>query len=227
MKYEILGNDLPFVQFELEAGESLITQTGGMSWMSSTMKMETNFKGGLTGTFARLLTGESLTLTTYTAMSNHQKIAFSTTFAGSIIPLTLNGEVEWMAQKSAFLVSTPEVQLSTAWTQRVSAGLFGGEGFILQRLSGEGVVFLEASGTVMRKELGEGEVLYVDTGNLVAFSETVEFDIETIKGFKNVFLGGEGVFLTRLTGPGVVLLQSHTLSDLAFALMPFFPLSQS
>ncbi|MFR6473180.1 MAG: TIGR00266 family protein [Turicibacter sanguinis] len=223
MKTSIFGNDLPGVSIVLDKGESVYTQSGGMAWMDNGITMNTNIKGGLMKGIGRMFSGESLFMATYTSSLPNQEIVFASTFPGKIIELDLVPGQDWICQKSSFLVGEPGVNLSVEWTRRVSAGLFGGEGFILQRLSGHGKVFLEVAGSVVKRELKPGEVIKVDTGNVVGFDRQVKYEIETVKGFKNIFFGGEGLFLTKLTGPGTVYLQTLTLQNVASRLLPFIP----
>ena len=223
MKTSIFGNDLPGVSIVLDKGESVYTQSGGMAWMDNGITMNTNIKGGLLKGIGRMFSGESLFMATYTSSLPNQEIVFASTFPGKIIELDLVPGQDWICQKSSFLVGEPGVNLSVEWTRRVSAGLFGGEGFILQRLSGHGKVFLEVAGSVVKRELKPGEVIKVDTGNVVGFDRQVKYEIETVKGFKNIFFGGEGLFLTKLTGPGTVYLQTLTMQNVASRLLPFIP----
>ncbi|MTL73561.1 TIGR00266 family protein [Turicibacter sanguinis] len=223
MKTSIFGNDLPGVSIVLDKGESVYTQSGGMAWMDNGITMNTNIKGGLMKGIGRMFSGESLFMATYTSSLPNQEIVFASTFPGKIIELDLVPGQDWICQKSSFLVGEPGVNLSVEWTRRVSAGLFGGEGFILQRLSGHGKVFLEVAGSVVKRELKTGEVIKVDTGNVVGFDRQVKYEIETVKGFKNIFFGGEGLFLTKLTGPGTVYLQTLTMQNVASRLLPFIP----
>ena len=227
MKTNIFGNDLPAVSITLDKGESVYTQSGGMAWMDQGITMNTNLKGGLIKGIGRMFSGESLFMATYTSTMPHQEIVFASTFPGQIIELDLTPDRDWICQKSAFLVGEPSINLSVEWTKRVSAGFFGGEGFILQRLSGNGKVFLEAAGSVVKRELKSGEVIKVDTGNVVAFNRSVSYEIEMVKGFKNIFFGGEGLFLTKLTGPGTVYLQTLTMQNVASRLVPFIPTSSN
>ena len=223
MKTSIFGNDLPGVSIVLDKGESVYTQSGGMAWMDNGITMNTNIKGGLMKGIGRMFSGESLFMATYTSSLPNQEIVFASPFPGKIIELDLVPGQDWICQKSSFLVGEPGVNLSVEWTRRVSAGLFGGEGFILQRLSGHGKVFLEVAGSVVKRELKPGEVIKVDTGNVVGFDRQVKYEIETVKGFKNIFFGGEGLFLTKLTGPGTVYLQTLTMQNVASRLLPFIP----
>ncbi|MEL7601538.1 MAG: TIGR00266 family protein [Bacillota bacterium] len=222
MQYLIFGGNFPAVSFRLEQGESIYTQSGGMSWMTSGMQMETNMRGGLMKGLGRMLSGDSLFLANYTAMAPNQEITIASTFPGAILPIDVSqGEI--IAQKSAFLCAQPGVTLSMHVVKGIGAGLFGGEGFILQRLSGQGLAFLEIDGSVCEKTLAPGEVLIVDTGNIAAYEARVQYEVTMIKGFKNVLFGGEGLLNTRLTGPGKVWLQTMTMPGFAGRIVPFLP----
>ena len=216
MKYEILGKTVPVVEATLNQGETMYTQSGGMSWQTQGIKMSTNARGGVMKSLGRIFTGESIFMSSYTAEIDGAKIAFATTVPGDIMPLNLsqlpNGII---LQKGAFLCAEDDVELKVKFTKRFSAGLLGGEGFILQEAKGNGMLFLEIDGDPIIKDLQPGEVLKVDTGNVVAFESTVSYEIETVKGLGNIFLGGEGLFLTRLTGPGKVIIQSQNFADFA------------
>lgn len=222
LKYEIFGGNLPAVSIKLETGQSIYTQSGGMLWMTSGITMETNMKGGLGKGLGRMFSGDSLFMATYTANAPSQEIAVASSFPGSILDLTMNGG-GIIAQKSAFLCAEPNVTLSAYVTRSVGAGLFGGEGFVLQRLTGFGKVFLEVDGSLVERQLAPGETLKVDTGNIAAFEESVAYQAEMVKGFKNILFGGEGLFLSTLTGPGKVWLQTMTLPGFAKKLIPFLP----
>lgn len=222
LKYEVFGGNLPAVSIKLETGQSIYTQSGGMLWMSSGITMETNMKGGLGKGLGRMFSGDSLFMATYTANAPGQEIAVASSFPGSILDLTMNGN-GIIAQKSAFLCAEPNVTLSAYVTRNIGSGFFGGEGFVLQRLTGFGKVFLEIDGSLVERNLAPGETLKVDTGNVAAFEESVTYQAEMVKGFKNILFGGEGLFLTTLTGPGKVWLQTMTLPSVAKKLTPFLP----
>ena len=224
MDYKIIGNTLPAVEINLNKNESMYTQSGAMAWRTPYIKMETNTKGGLMKGIGRMFAGDSLFMNTYTAEQDNQTIAFSSTVPGAIVPINLNpGHPGLIAQKGAFLCAEANIQLKITFRKKLSAGLFGGEGFILQDITGTGNVFLEIDGDKVIKELQPGEVLKVDTGNIVAFEKTVQYDIETVKGFKNIFFGGEGLFLTKLTGPGKVILQTQNIYDFAGKIISLMP----
>lgn len=216
MQYKLVGNTMPAVEVMFDApGESMYTQSGGMAWMTEGIKMDTNTKGGLLKGVGRMFAGESLFMATYTAEQAGARIAFASTVAGEVLPINIGETGGFICQKGAFLCAEPTVDLSVAFTKRFSSGFFGGEGFILQDIIGKGMVFLEIDGDKVIKELAPGEVIKVDTGNVVGFEKTVTYEIETVKGLKNIFLGGEGLFLTRLVGPGKVILQTQNFNDFA------------
>lgn len=224
LKYTVFGENLPAVSIRLDAGESIYTQSGGMVWMDGGIVMETNMKGGLMKGLGRMFSGDSLFMATYTSNAPDQEITVASSFPGAIIDVDLNGNAI-IAQKSAFLCAQPNVTLSAHVTRGIGAGLFGGEGFILQRVSGTGKVFLEIDGSLVMRTLAPGQVMRVDTGNVAAFDETVGYQAEMVKGFKNILFGGEGLFLTTLTGPGRVWLQTMTLPGFAKQIIPFLPKS--
>ena len=225
MKYKIFGGQMPAVTVRLDAGESVYTQSGGMSWMTEGISMETNLKGGLGKSLGRLFSGESLFMATYTAQKEAD-ITFSASLPGEIRPIRVAPDQEYIAQKGAFLCATPGVTLS-AVVNGMKSGLFGGEGFVLQRLSGEGLVFLELDGAIQEIDLQAGEKLIVDTGNVALFEAQVSYSAQMVKGFKNILFGGEGLFLTTLTGPGKVWLQTLTASEIARRVIPFIPTSSN
>jgi len=226
MKYEITGEFFPCLNIVMDSGEQMYTQSGAMAWMQRGIHMSTDMKGGLMKGLARVFSGNSLFLVTFTAETDKAEMAFSTNFIGTILPRELNGET-FIVQKSGFLCAQPSVTVETTFTKRISSGLFGGEGFILQKVHGHGMCFLEGSGRVIEKSLAPGEELLVDTGNLLAFEESVAYEVETLKGFKNIFFGGEGLFLTRLRGPGRIYIQTVTAKDVATRLIPYLPTSSS
>ena len=221
MKYKIFGGQMPAVTVRLDAGESVYTQAGGMSWMTEGISMETNLKGGLGKSLGRLFSGESLFMATYTAQKEAD-ITFAASLPGEIRAFRIEPGQEYVAQKGAFLCATPGVTLS-AVVNGMKSGLFGGEGFVLQRLSGEGLVFLELDGAIQEIDLQAGEKLIVDTGNVALFEAQVSYSAQMVKGFKNILFGGEGLFLTTLTGPGKVWLQTLTASEIARRVIPFIP----
>ena len=201
----------------------MYTQSGGMAWMSEGVAMDSNMKGGLGKSIGRMFSGESLFMATYKAEKPGAMIAFASTVAGEVLPVDVGATGGMICQKGAFLCAQESVTLSVALTKKLSAGLFGGEGFILQDISGTGLVFLEIDGNKVEKNLAPGEVIKVDTGNVVAFEKSVKYEIETVKGLKNIFFGGEGLFLTKLTGPGRVILQTQNFNEFAGRIIKMVP----
>jgi len=222
MRYEIFGGILPAVTVHLESGESIYTQSGGMTWMTNDVSMSTNMDGGLMKGLGRMFSGESLFMATYTAQSSGQHFTAASSFPGEIIDLDVS-KGPYICQKSAFLCAEPSVNLSSYVNPGIKAGLFGGEGFILQELSGSGHAFVEIDGSVREIDLAPGEKLKVNTGNVGVFEKTVKYSVERIKGFKNILFGGEGLFLTTVEGPGKVYLQTITMSGFAARIIPFLP----
>ncbi len=222
MNYQIIGETVPAVEITLNAGESMYTQSGGMIWQTNGINMSTNARGGIGRSLGRMFTGESVFMANYTSQVNGAKIAFGATCPGAIIPVDIS-RGELIVQKGSFLCAEQSVDLKATFTKKLTAGLFGGEGFILQRLFGSGMAFLEVDGDMVDRVLAPGEVIKVDTGNVVAFETTVNYDIETVKGLGNIFFGGEGLFLTRLTGPGRVILQTQNFNDFAMRVATRIP----
>ncbi|MBE6741832.1 MAG: TIGR00266 family protein [Ruminococcaceae bacterium] len=221
MKYDIQGGNFPVVVCTLDSGETMITEGGGMSWMSPNMKMETTSNGGIGKMFGRMLTKESLFQNRYTAQSGVGTIAFASSLPGEIMPIEIAPGSEYVAQKASFLASTAGVELSTFFQKKLGAGFFGGEGFIMQKLSGNGTAFIEIDGSAIKYNLQAGQQIIVDTGHVVLMSTTCKMDVQTIKGVKNVLFGGEGLFNTVVTGPGEVILQTMPVPKLAGALQPY------
>ena len=212
MRYHIQGDPMPVVICELDPNESMITERGSMVWMSPNMKMETN-AGGLGKALGRMFSGEAIFQNRYTAVGGPGMIAFASSFPGNIRAIEIGPGKNVIAQKSAFLASTSGVELSVHFHKRLGAGFFGGEGFIMQKLSGTGVAFVEIDGSAVEYQLAAGQSMIVDTGNLALADETVSIDVQTVKGAKNVLFGGEGLFNTVVTGPGKVTLQTMPLSS--------------
>ena len=221
MKYTIKGDSLPVVICELEPGEQMITEKGSMSWMSPNMQMSTSGGGSLGKAFGRMFSGESIFQNIYTAKGGPGMIAFASSFPGSIRPVEISPGNELVVQKSGFLASTAGIDLSVFFHRKFGAGLFGGEGFIMQRLSGRGLAFIEIDGTAIEYDLAPGQQLIVDTGYLAAMSATCRIDIQSVPGLKNAIFGGEGLFNTIVTGPGHVILQTMPVSAVAGAIQPF------
>lgn len=223
MNYEVKGEPFPVVICNLSAGESVKCQQGAMAWMTQNMNMKTQ-TGGLGKMFGKALTGESMFENVYTAEGGNGMIAFTTGVPGRILAVELAGGKTIVAQKRSFLASDVSVEISTAVQKKVGAGLVGGEGFIMQKFSGNGNLFLEIDGSTIEYDLAPGQVLLVDTGSLACMEGTVQLDVESVKGgLGNKMFGGEGFFNTKLTGPGKVWLQTMPVSQLADAIKPFIP----
>jgi len=222
MEYEIKGGAFPMVVCRLQKGETMKNETGAMAYMTSDMKMETNTGGGLLKGLGRALSGDTIFLNFFTAQSDNQEIGFSSCTPGKIIPIRLNGSNSIIGQKNAFLAAEEGVNLDMHFRNKLGAGIFGGEGFILQKFTGNGIVFLEIDGEVIEYDLQPGEKLLADPGHIAAMDESVDFDIERVKGAKNM-LFGEGLFFARLQGPGKVWIQTMPISRLAEALIPYMP----
>ncbi len=215
--YKIYGEDLQLVEIELDPGEGVRAEVGAMVYMEDGIQMQTSTGGGLFKGFKRMITGDSFFISSFVNSGRSKsRVAFGAPYPGRVIPLDL-GQLggRFLCQKDSFLCAAQGIEIEVAFTKRIGAGLFGGEGFILQRLEGNGLAFVHAGGMVVQKELAAGETLRVDTGCLVAFAPSVNYDIQFVGGFKNALFGGEGLFLAKMTGPGAVYLQSLPLSRLA------------
>ena len=223
MKYEIKGETLPVVVCQLEEGEQMITEGGGMSWMSANMKMETTSNGGVGKALGRMFAGEKIFQNVYTAQGGAGLIAFASSFPGSIKAFEISPGNELICQKGVFLAGEMGVNLSVFFSRKIGGGLFGGEGFIMQKLSGNGLAFGEFDGHVVEYSLAAGQQIVVDTGHLAAMSATCSMDIQTVPGMKNKFLGGEGLFNTIVSEPGHVWLQTMPLPNVAGVLRPYMP----
>lgn len=223
MDFKIRGTTLPILDVQLGPGESMYTQTGGMAWKSPNISMQTNTKGGLIKGLNRLLSGESLFMTTYTCDSAQGIISFCTDFPGKILSFDLSEGQSIIAQKGAFLVAESSVNMKTEFVKKLGAGFFGGEGFFLQRISGPGKAFLEIAGEITEYNLEEGQTLQVDPGYIGAFEPTVKYEIQRVPGIKNMLLSGEGFFLAALHGPGKVYLQSMPMQKLANVINYYLP----
>ena len=221
MNYEIVGEPMPVVICHLAGGESMITERGSMVWMSPNLQMQTS-AGGLGKAFGRMFSGESIFLNTYTAQGDGM-IAFGSSFPGSIRAVEITPEHPVVVQKSGFLAAEPGVELSVFFQKKLGAGFFGGEGFIMQKLSGRGTAFLEVDGYAVEYELRAGQQMVVDTGNLAMMDAACSIEIQSVKGVKNALFGGEGLFNTVVTGPGRIVFQTMPVSGVAAALAPFFP----
>ena len=223
MRYQIVGETLPVVICELEGGEKMINEGGSMSWMSPNMLMETTTNGGIGKAFGRMFAGEKMFQNVYTAQGGNGLIAFASSFPGSIKAFQIAPGQEMVFQKSAFLAGEASVNLSVFFNKKLGAGLFGGEGFIMQRVSGQGIVFAEFDGHVVEYDLQPGQQIVVDTGHLAAMTPSCNMEIRSVPGEKNMLFGGEGVFNTVITGPGRVWLQTMPISNVAGVLRPYMP----
>ena len=224
MEYEIKGGAFPIVICTLQKGETMKNETGAMAFMTSDMKMETSTGGGLLKGLGRALAGDTLFLNFFTAQSDNEQIGFSACKQKKIMSIKLDGSNTIIGQKNAFLAAEDSVDVDIFFKKKLGAGLFGGEGFVLQKFSGNGMLFIEIDGEVIEKELQPGEKLLLDPGHIAAMDESIDFDIERVKGAKNI-LFGEGLFFAKLTGPGKVWIQTMPISKLAAALIPFLPTS--
>lgn len=227
LNYQIEGGNLPVVICYPQAGQTICSESGSMSWMSPNMIMETSTGGGMKKAFGRLFSGDSIFLNEYTPQGGGGMIAFASSFPGSIIPFELSEGNGIIVQKSGFLAMEKGLDLSLYFQKKLGRGLFGGEGFIMQKITGNGVAFVEIDGYCKEYNLGVGESIVVDTGYLAAMSESCTMNVETVKGVKNALFGGEGFFNTIITGPGKVYLQSMPIINTAAALAPYMPSSSS
>ena len=221
MNYEIKGTPFPTVICRLESGETVCCQKGGMAWMSPNMQMSTNAGGSISKMLSRAVSGESVFQNKYTASGGVGEIAFAASVPGNILPFEISGSRQIVAQKSAYLASTENVNLSIFFQKKFGAGLFGGEGFIMRKLSGEGIAFLEIDGSVIEYDLAAGQSILIDTGYLAAMDITCTVDIESVKGVGNAIFGGEGLFNTKVTGPGHIWLQTMPILSFAGAVRPY------
>ena len=227
IKYEIEGGSLPVVICYPEIGQTLCTQSGAMSWMSPNMQMQTNSGGGIKKALGRLFSGDSIFMNEYTLQGGNGMIAFASSFPGSIIPFEITNGNGIIVQKSGFLAMEKGLDLSIFFQKRLGSGFFGGEGFIMQKLSGHGTAFVEIDGDLVEYNLQPGQKMIVDTGNVAGFEATVQMDIQAVSGAKNVLFGGEGLFNTVLTGPGRVWLQTMPIYNVANAIRPYIPTSSN
>jgi uncharacterized protein (TIGR00266 family) len=223
VEYRIDGTLLPVLTVKLNPGQRIYSSSGGMSWMTQQVEMETNTGGGLGRMFRRAISGESLFIVDYYVNQGTGEVAFANEFPGTILPLNLADGQQVIVQKDSFMCAEKSVDVDLHFRKRLGAGLFGGEGFILQKLTGPGMAFVNFDGEIVEKTLAAGEVLRVDTGHVAMFEPSVDFDVEIIKGFKNILLGGEGLFMATLRGPGKVFLQSMPLDKLARKMAQFMP----
>lgn len=223
MQYKIIGGTFPVVTCNLSNGESMITESGAMVWMTANMEMATT-GGGLGKMFSKAFSGESMFQNIWTA-NGDAMIAFGSSFPGRIVPIEVGPGKSWILQKRSFLAAERGVELSMHFNKKAKTGIFGGEGFIMQKLSGSGIAFAEIDGDLVEYDLAAGQQIIVDTGNVTGFEESVSIDTQMVKGTKNIFLGGEGMFNTVLTGPGRIWLQTMPISNVAAAIAPMLPSS--
>lgn len=221
MQYKIIGGTFPVVTCNLGNGESMITESGAMVWMTANMEMATT-GGGLGKMFSKAFSGESMFQNIWTA-NGDAMIAFGSSFPGRIVPIEIGPGKSWILQKRSFLAAERGVELSMHFNKKAKTGIFGGEGFIMQKLSGSGIAFAEIDGDLVEYDLAPGQQMIVDTGNVAGFEESVSIDTQMVKGAKNIFLGGEGMFNTVLTGPGRIWLQTMPISNVAAAIAPMLP----
>ena len=227
MQHTIVGTTMPVLEFTLEPNESVISEAGELSWMSSSIQLTTHTQfgggGGLFGVLRRVAGGGTLFMTEYRAMGSPGEIAFATKVPGHILPVEIGPGHEFMVHRHGFLCATPQVQIGVGFQQSLGAGVFGGDGFLLQKIHGLGIAWLELSGELILKDLRPGETLRVHPGHVGAFQSSVSFQITTVPGIKNMIFGGDGLFLASLTGPGKVWLQTLPISKLAHQLMEYMP----
>jgi uncharacterized protein (TIGR00266 family) len=226
MKYEIEGSVLQILRVELESGEEIYSESGAMSWMSGNMEMESFVHGGIGGGIGRVFSGESLVTVKFHPKGGPGFVAFAPSFPGKVLPLKITPESPMICQKDSFLAAETGVNVRTVFRKKLTVGFFGGEGFNLQKLEGEGMAFVEIDGEVSVVELKAGETLKVDTGSLAMFEPTVDYDVTMVKGIRNMMFGGEGLFLANMKGPGKVWLQSMPASSLAQRLGNFFQMKK-
>lgn len=223
LDYKIEGTLLPVLLVKLTPGQRIYSSSGGMSWMSDRVEMETNTGGGLGRMFKRALSGESLFIVDYYVNNGEGEVAFAAEFPGKLLALNLANGQEMIVQKDSFVCAEKSVDVDMHFRKRLGAGFFGGEGFILQKLTGPGMAFVNFDGEIVEKTLAPGELLRVDTGHVAMFEPSVDFDVEMVRGFKNILLGGEGLFLATLRGPGKVYLQTMPLMKLAQKIGQYMP----
>jgi len=223
LRYKIIGTTMQAVVVELPQGQQVFSERGGMSWMSANIQMNTNMEGGLGGAFKRMFSGESIFMVTFASSGGTGIIGFSAEFPGKIVPLNLGPGQQMICQKDSFMVAERSVQLDIHFRRKLGAGLFGGEGFVMQRLTGPGLAFVELDGEIVEYTLEANQVLKVDTGHVAMYEPSVQFDIEMVRGFKNILFGGEGLFLATLRGPGRVWLQTMPAMNLAKKIAQYLP----
>jgi len=223
LRYQIVGSTMQAVALEVPDGQTVMSERGGMSWMSANIEMQTNMQGGLGGAFKRMLSGESLFMAEFTPRGGTGLIGFSAELPGKIVPLNLGPGQSMICQKDSFMCAERSVSLDIHFRRKLGAGFFGGEGFIMQRITGPGLAFVELDGEVIEYTLEAGQMVKADTGHVAMFEPTVDFDVEMVRGFRNVLFGGEGLFLTTLRGPGRIWLQTIPAFNLARKLAQYMP----
>jgi uncharacterized protein (TIGR00266 family) len=223
VEYKIHGTTMQTLDVKLANGEAVYTESGGMAWMSGDIEMSTSTRGGLLKGLGRKLAGESLFMTTYTCRGTSGLVTFTPEAPGKVLPFTLGAGQSLICQRDSFMCAEDSVQLEMHFRKKLGTGLFGGEGFVLQKITGPGTVFLEVAGEMREYDLQSGQVMKVDPGHIALYEPTVKYDISMVKGVKNIFFGGEGLFLATLTGPGKIWLQSLPLSNLAGKLARYLP----
>jgi uncharacterized protein (TIGR00266 family) len=227
MQSQIVGTTMPVLEFMLEPNESIISEAGELSWMGSSIQLTTHTQmgggGGIFGVLKRVAGGGTLFMTEYRAIGARGELAFATKVPGHILPVEIGRGNEYMIHRHGFLCATPQVQISVGFQQSLGAGIFGGDGFLLQHVAGQGTAWIELSGELIVKDLQPGETLRVHPGHVGAFHSNVSFQITTVPGIKNMIFGGDGIFLAALTGPGKVWLQTLPISKLAHKLMEYMP----
>ncbi|MDD5171487.1 MAG: TIGR00266 family protein [Candidatus ainarchaeum sp.] len=223
MKYKIEGEVMQILSVELNEGEEVYCESGAMAWMSANMNMESYLRGGLGAGIGRMFTGESLFMVKFKTTGGKGLVSFAPSFPGKILPLEIAPGKELICQKDAFLAAEESVNLETIFRKKIGVGLFGGEGFLLQKLSGKGTAFAEIDGEVFEMQLKAGEKLKVDTGSIAMFEPSVKYEVEMVKGVKNMLFGGEGLFLATMEGPGKIWLQSMPASSVAQKIVQYIP----
>ncbi len=223
MEYQIKGTVMPHLEVQLGPGETVITESGAMAWMDSGIDMSTGGSGGFRGMLGRMVSGESAFVTRFSSKSGGEMVSFVPEAPGNIVAMELGEGEAIIAQKDAFLVAEESVTFEVTFNRKLGAGLFGGEGFILQKFTGPGAIFVAIGGEVQEYELASGRTLKVDPGHLAMFEPSVDYDISMVKGVRNILFGGEGLFLATLTGPGKIWLQRMPVSNLAGAILRYLP----
>ncbi|MCX7858502.1 MAG: TIGR00266 family protein [Chloroflexus sp.] len=223
LRFKIIGTTMQAVILEVPPGQTVFSERGGMSWMSANVQMQTNMEGGLGGAFKRMFSGESIFMVNFTPQGGPGIIGFSAEFPGKIVPLNLGPGQTMICQKDAFMCAERSVSLDIHFRRKLGAGFFGGEGFIMQKLTGPGLAFVELDGEIVEYTLEANQMLKVDTGHVAMYEPTVQFDVEMVRGFKNILFGGEGLFLTTLRGPGRVWLQTMPAMNLAKKIAQYMP----